>query len=74
MDKWYLMALITLDVMFLAGSYFAILNRLRYINKRHIKHTQVGGLLEFHKKLVKIISALFIILLMISLFIILTFV
>lgn len=73
MSKIYLVIIILVDFIFLLSSYFLILNRLKYINNRHITHTQVKWISVFTNRLLKIISILFLVLFIFSIFIIITF-
>lgn len=73
MDKIYLFLIILGYFVFLFACYIFIIKRLKYLTQKHIEYTKVDGLMVLYKKLIKLIFILFIILFLVSTFIILTF-
>lgn len=73
MDKLYLFLMILGYFIFLFWCYIFIIKRLKYLNQKHIEYTKVEWLNDLYKKLIKIVFVLFVMLFIISVFIILTF-
>ncbi len=74
MSWFYAYLSIFLYILFLVVSYILIIKRLKYLNEWHINYTKVECLASTYNSLKKIIFLLFVILWLISLFVIFNFI
>lgn len=74
MSWFYAYLSVFLYILFLVVSYILIIKRLKYLNERHISYTKVECLVNTYNSLKKIIFVLFVILGLVSLFIIFNFI
>lgn len=74
MSWFYAYLSIFLYILFLVVSYILIIKRLKYLNEWHINYTKVECLVSTYNSLKKIIFVLFVILWLISLFVIFNFI
>lgn len=73
MDKIYILLMIFGYFIFLFSCYIFTIKRLKYLNQKHIEYTKVDWLIFLYKKLIKITFIFFVVLFIISFFIILIF-
>lgn len=74
MSWFYAYLSVFLYILFLVVSYILIIKRLKYLNEWHINYTKVKCLASTYNSLKKIIFVLFVILWLVSLFVIFNFI
>lgn len=74
MSWFYAYLSVFLYILFLVVSYILIIKRLKYLNERHIEYTKVECLIDTYNSLKKIVFVLFVILGIVSLFVIFNFI
>lgn len=74
MSWFYAYLSIFLYVLFLIISYILIIKRLKYLNQKHIEYTKVECLVHTYNSLKKVIFILFVIVALVSIFVIFNFI